>query len=130
MAGSVGIGRRRQGIVQKQPRAAPRESIPPPGSRESKQDVVARVGPGGDSRSKRPFSQAANNPPELAPGPAVDPVFAAEGRPGCDKGHKFDPRGESGDERRRVRLGEQSHLRLSRCSAKKGHREGEVAKAP
>jgi len=104
------------------------ESSPRPGQGE--QRVVARIQPRGDAEIKTAPAQFAPHAGKFAPWPAMQAVFVPEGRPRRGERHEFDPRREAGQQRRRMRLGQERHARLRRRDAQERHGEGEVAQAP
>lgn len=123
-------GGRRQGLGEQQVRSGAGKSEAAAGSGELQQGVIAGIGARGDTEVEIPGDEFAAQAMEFPPGPAMEAIFALEGGPRRRESDELDLRREAGEQRRRVRLGEQRDVRPLRRAAQEGHGQRQIAEAP
>ena len=95
-----------QGIIEEHPASHPRESQPALRSQDAQQEVIPRIPSRGEANVEGLQLQSAEME-KLLPGPAKQPIFVAERRPGRDEGNYLHLRPESRLKVQRVRFGQQ-----------------------
>lgn len=130
MLGAMGARGAGKWLSQQHSRACPGKPETAPGPGQGEDEMVARIRTGGNSEIKTSGAQFTSRADKLAPRPAVEVVFAPEGRPRRGERHEFDFRREANEQRSGVRLGQQADACVRGCEAEKRHGQRKIAKAP
>jgi len=96
--GAVWVRGRGERLGEEQAGAGSGKAEPAAHAREGEQCVIARIGPGGHREIEMVRAEFAANTDEVAPGPAMQAIFAGESGPGGGERDQLDGGGEAGEQ--------------------------------